>query len=172
MSFFSNTWINGASSQVDVVGGLSGGCYLYFSDNSRLTIPVTTGFVEIAYATFSGNTGLAPDFTKTPIDSPVEAKQDFSKLVWNFDDANVTSLNQIFNRNFNGVVDYVILDGVSYVLNQGPVDTPNQEIPSSPEGSPSATIVDSNPLGWVTGACSYVPNDTDAFDDEFEVAFA
>ncbi len=119
---------------------------------------MTTGLVQIAYATFNGSTGLAPDFTGVPTDSPIAAKADFNQLVWNTDSANVTALAQIFDNTFDGVVAYVVLDGINYIINQGVGATPNQPIPSTPVGEPVSTIIDVDVNGWVQGSCANIPS--------------
>ncbi len=129
MSFFSNTWINGASSQVDVVGGgaAPSGCPLYFFDpanNDSLTIPSTTGDVTIVYATFNGLAGLNAAFTTPPVDSPIGADADFSLLEWNTETVSATAMTQLCDATFSGCFAYFVLDGVAYVVDQGAEESP------------------------------------------------
>lgn len=110
-----------------------------------------------------------------PTDSPAAAKTDFDQLVWNTDSANVTALAQIFDDTFDGVAAYVVLDGVDYIINQGPGATPDQPIPSTPAGDPNATIIDVDTADWAQGSCSNIPSPPTTqrtYTDEYKSEYA
>jgi hypothetical protein len=123
MSFFSSTWINGASMPQVLLraGGGAALCDLYFFEPANtdfLEIPETVDFT-IVYATFNGTTGLNPIFIDTPTDSPEAARTDFSLLVWNTEVVTGALESTLCTNLFDGVFAYFILDGVIYTVDQG-----------------------------------------------------
>lgn len=128
--------------------------FKYFSPSDGESVESRTSVtsVTISYATFNGKTGLPSGLDGTATDSPSEALTDPSQLVWNQGNVTTAGITEIISDSFDGVINWVILDGVVYNFNQGP---PTLEYVLKLSGTNIITLPSSVPvqIGESVSAC-------------------